>query len=81
MSSALKQVIANIEYLSSDEKALIAHHLISSLEVKHDNRVDKAVDKAVDKVWADLAQKRLHELESGLVKGVSWDDIKRNIKL
>ncbi|KAF3984343.1 MAG: hypothetical protein HFP81_02815 [Methylococcales symbiont of Hymedesmia sp. n. MRB-2018] len=37
-----KQVIENIENLSSGEKALVAHRLISSLEVRHDDCVDQA---------------------------------------
>ena len=72
MSEKFKQVIENIGDLTSDERALVAHCLISSLEIKHDDSVDEA--------WGELAQKRLLELESGTVKGVSWGDIKNNIK-
>ena len=72
MSEKFKQVIENIGDLTSDEKALVAHCLISSLELKHDDSVDEA--------WGELAKKRLLELESGAVKGVSWADIKNNIK-
>ena len=71
MSAVFKQVIENIEKLSSDEKALVAHCLISSLEVKHDDSVDQA--------WGDLAHQRLLELKSGVVKGVSWSEIKDKI--
>ena len=72
MSAVLKQVIENIENLSSDEKALVAHCLISSLEVKHDDSVDQA--------WGELVQQRFTELESGAVKGVTWGEIKNKIK-
>ena len=72
MSAQLKQVIQEIDHLSSDEKAFEAHCLISSLETKHDNNVDSA--------WGALAQERLSQLESGAVQGMSWDDIKSNIK-
>ncbi len=72
MSAVFKQVIENIENLSSDEKALVAHCLISSLEVKHDDSVDQA--------WGALAQQRFTELESGTVQGVSWNEIKNKIK-
>lgn len=71
MSAKFKQVIKNIEGLTSDEKALVAHCLISSLEIKHDDSVDEA--------WGELAKKRFLELESGAVKGVTWNDIKNNI--
>ena len=72
MSAKFKQVIKNIGDLTADERALVAHCLISSLEIKHDDSVDVA--------WGELAKKRLLELESGAVKGVSWDEIKNNIK-
>ena len=72
MSTALKQVIENIGRLSSDEKALVAHCLISSLEVRHDDNVDQA--------WGELALQRFSELDSGSVKGISWNDIKNKIK-
>ena len=71
MSAAFNQVIQNIGELSADEKALVAHCLISSLESKHDDNVDNA--------WAELAQKRFIELESGMVKGVSWESIKKEV--
>jgi len=72
MSAVFQQVIENIESLSSDEKALVAHCLISSLETKHDDSVDEA--------WAKLAQKRFNELESGTVNGISWGELKASIK-
>ncbi len=71
MSVAFKQAIENINNLSSDERALVARCLISSLEEKHDDCVDQA--------WGELAQKRISELDSGAVKGVPWSEIKRKI--
>ncbi len=72
MSAVFKQVIENIKQLSPDERALVAHCLISSLETGQDDNVDEA--------WAALAEKRYLELESGMVKGVSWDNIKNEVK-
>ncbi len=72
MSAAFKQVIENIKDLSPDERALVAHCLISSLELRQDEGVDEA--------WAELSEKRLMELKSGEVKGVSWGDIKNKVK-
>ncbi len=71
MTVAFKQVIENIKSLSADEKALIAHCLISSLESSHDEEVD---DK-----WLKISEKRLLELESGEVDGVSWNDIRSRV--
>ena len=72
MAATIKQVIENIKKLSADEKALIAHCLISSLETRQDENVEEA--------WADLAEKRYAELVSGSVKPVSWEEIKNEIK-
>ncbi len=72
MAAIIKQVIENIKKLSADEKALIAHCLISSLETRQDENVEEA--------WADLAEKRYAELVSGSVKPVSWEEIKSKIK-
>ena len=72
MAAIVRQVIENIKKLSADEKALIAHCLISSLETRQDENVEEA--------WADLAEKRYAELVSGSVKPVSWEEIKNEIK-
>ncbi len=72
MAAKIKQVIDNIKKLSADEKALIAHCLISSLETRQDENVEEA--------WEDLAEKRYAELVSGSVKPVSWGEIKNEIK-
>ena len=42
MSAKFKQVIESIGDLTSDERALVAHCLISSLETKHDDSVDES---------------------------------------
>ena len=68
----INKVIENAKYLSPNERALVAHCLIYSLETKQDIGVDQA--------WAELAEKRYEELTSGKVESVSWDDIKKEIK-
>lgn len=72
MSAKIKQLIDNIKLFSPDERAFAAHCLIASLESKQDDGVDEA--------WAELAEKRYAELESGAVKGVSWEKIKSNLQ-
>lgn len=72
MSVVFKQTIENIKELSTAEKALMAHCLISSLETQQDEGVDDA--------WAHLAEERYLELESGAVKGISWEEIKHKVK-
>ena len=71
MSAAFSKALDSIKNLSNDEKALMAHCLISDLDSKLDNDVEKA--------WAQLAQKRFEELKSSKVKSVSWNEIKKTI--
>ena len=72
MSAAFKQIIESIRALSADERALIAHCLISSLESRQDEGVDEA--------WAELAEKRYLELQSGVVTGLLWKEVKNAVK-
>ena len=72
MATKFKEVIDNIKKLSTDERALVAHCLISSLETQHEEGVEEA--------WADLAEKRYAELVSGDVEGISWEEVKREVK-
>lgn len=51
----------------------MAHCLISSL--------DSQQDEGVDEAWTHLAEKRYLELESGAVKGISWEEIKHAVKI
>lgn len=71
MSARLDQVIENTKKLSSHERATLARCLIFSLEQQHDEDVDAA--------WADLTDRRAHEIESGTVEAISWDDIKNRL--
>ena len=72
MSDAFKQVIESIRELSANERALVAHCLISSLDLVHEEGVDEA--------WAELAQERYQELESGVAKSVTWQEIINAVK-
>lgn len=71
MTPVFKQIIESIKELSADEKALVAHCLITSLETKQDDGTDDA--------WAELVEKRYLELESGSVSGKSWQQIKNEV--
>ncbi len=68
----INQVLENAKQLNINERALVAHCLISSLETRQDEGVEQA--------WAELAELRYQELVSGKVESVSWDDIKKDIK-
>lgn len=70
MSDALRILLENIEQLSTKEKVLAAHCLLSSM--------DSGVED-VDKDWLSLAESRSADLESGAVQAISWDKMKKDI--
>jgi putative addiction module component (TIGR02574 family) len=72
MSDKMKRVLENIKELSPHEKATLAHCLISSL--------DQASDENVDDAWAELAEARFAQLESGEVQPITWEKIKLGLK-
>lgn len=71
MSDALKIMLENIEQLSTKEKALAAHCLLTAM--------DSESEEGVEAEWLKLAESRSAELESGKVKGLSWEDVKKDI--
>jgi len=70
MSDALRILLENIEQLSTKEKALAAHCLLSSMDSGAED---------VDKDWLSLAESRSADLESGAVQAISWDEMKKDI--
>ena len=68
----IRQAIETTKKLNSNDKALLAHCLISSLETTSDSGVDSA--------WADLSEKRYTEITSGAVETVSWESIKNSVR-
>ena len=71
MSEALKNVMENIDQLSTKEKALAAHCLLSAM--------DGRVDDNVDAEWLSLAERRSEELETGKVTPTTWAKIKQKL--
>ncbi len=70
--NSVREFIEKTKCLSSAERALIAHCLISSLDTRQDEGVDQA--------WGELAERRYEEMISGKVAPVSWGDIKKEVK-
>ncbi len=60
LKSALRQ--------TDTERARIAEALIASLEAPMDEDIDRA--------WQVEIQKRLHELDSGAVKCIPWEEVR-----
>ena len=72
MTSKVESVLNEALSMSPSERAMVAHCLISS--------IDEPADENVEQEWLTLARKRLAELESGEVKPVTWDELKRRIR-
>ena len=72
MSATLEQVFKDVSYLSVQEKVLVVHCLIASLDPEQDEDIDSS--------WADVAERRFFELVSGKVKAISWDEIKQGLR-
>ncbi len=55
--------------LPENERAELAGNLISSL--------DATVDRDVDAAWQQEVMRRLHEVQSGKVETVSWEEVQQ----
>ena len=71
MSDALKVMLENIEQLSTKEKALASHCLLTAMDTK--------IDSDVESEWVKLAEARSAELESGVVNSISWEEIEKDL--
>jgi putative addiction module component (TIGR02574 family) len=61
----LKQALT----LPDEERAELAASLIDSLDTTVDNNVETA--------WQEEIARRLDEMESGKVKGIPWEEVRR----
>jgi len=71
MSKALKIVLENIENMSSSEKALAAHCILSALDKKNDDDIDSD--------WLALIESRRAKYKSGEIELSTWGDMKKRI--
>jgi len=65
VSELLKKALA----LPDHERAELAGNLIDSL--------DTTVDEDAEAAWQEEIARRLNEVETGKVKTVSWDEVRR----
>ena len=72
MPSKVDFILNEALSLTSSERALLAHCLITS--------IDDQPEQAVEQEWVKLAQKRLSELASGSVLPVSWNELKQKVR-
>jgi len=72
MTEKAEFILGEALSVSPEDRAMIAHCLISSLE--------QSVEENADREWLRLAEKRLSELENNEVKPVSWNELKLKIR-
>jgi len=73
MATELIQLIDEALALSDSDRATLASLLLKSLELEEE------VDSDVEAAWAEEAERRWHEIESGAVKTIPWKDVKARL--
>ena len=73
MATELIQLIDEALALSDSDRATLASLLLKSLELEEE------VDSDVEAAWAEEAERRWHEIESGAVKTIPWEDVKARL--
>jgi putative addiction module component (TIGR02574 family) len=58
--------------LSLEERARLAHRLLHSL--------DELSDEENEKLWLQVAERRVQELRSGKVKGISTEEVLNDVR-
>lgn len=67
MTEEARELLQKALTLSENERAELAGTLISSL--------DTTVDQDVDAAWQQEVVRRLHEVQSGNVEPISWEEV------
>lgn len=65
MSTQFEILEAEVLKLVSADRALLAEHIIASLD--EDNEIESA--------WADEVERRVAEVESGVIVGMSFEEV------
>lgn len=69
MTQGAHELLQKALALPDDERAELAGNLIASL--------DATVDQDVDAAWQQEFVRRLHDVQSGKVETISWDEVQQ----
>jgi putative addiction module component (TIGR02574 family) len=72
MATELIQLIDEALALPDSDRATLASLLLKSLE-------SEALDSDVESAWAQEAERRWSQIESGAVKTIPWEDVKARL--
>ena len=64
--------------LSTNERAMLAEHLIGSLDAE--DELEAEDQERIDRLWAEEAERRLKEIEDGLVTPIPGDEVMRRLR-
>ena len=72
MTKAAQELLADALRLDTTERAKLAAELLASL--------DGEPEEGVEAAWAEEVERRMDDIESGAVKLVPWEDVKRRVE-
>ena len=72
MTKAAQELLADALRLDTTDRAKLAAELLASLDGEPEEDVEAA--------WAEEVERRIDEIESGAVKLVPWEDVKRRVE-
>ena len=73
MATELIQLIDEALALPDSDRATLASLLLKSLESEEE------LDSDVESAWAQEAERRWNQIESGAVKTIPWEDVKARL--
>lgn len=73
MPTELIQLIDEALALPDSDRATLASLLLKSLESEEE------LDSDVESAWAQEAERRWNQIESGAVKTIPWEDVKARL--
>jgi putative addiction module component (TIGR02574 family) len=71
MATELRQLFREALELTDNDRATLAGLLIESLETE--------IDPDVEAAWAEEAERRWKEIESGTVKTIPWEEVRAKL--
>ena len=73
-----EEIMSAAMALSPNERGMLAEHLIQSLDAE--DQLDADDQERIDKLWAEEAERRLKEIQDGLVKPIPGDEVMRRLR-
>jgi putative addiction module component (TIGR02574 family) len=71
MATELRELFREALELTDNDRATLAGLLIESLETE--------IDPDVEAAWAEEAERRWKEIESGTVKTIPWEEVRAKL--